>query len=267
MRELGDRRPRLHSRRGAALALVALAVAALVLTALAGALLTPTPSGRSPTPVARAIPGTEKLPGVACLTATSCLAVGDDFSSSPAQPAVIPLAVRDAGLAIGPGPWLPARPNLVLRGIACPSRAICLAVGAGGDSPRGVVLPLAPDGTALGGTVHPLPAGDAGSDLGSIACPTRTTCIAVGSRSSSSRTSAVNQGEVVPLTVAGTAVAAGTARSIAGMEGLRGVACPTTATCLGVGTATSPSPAWRPATSRGRRRPPPSAPSPRGWTT
>jgi hypothetical protein len=242
-----DGRRGTSSRRGAGPGVIA-----LTLVALASVLAAPiaaqtaaaqTAAAQSVPQAVRAVPGTEKLLGVACPTATSCLAVGDDFSSSPVQPVIIPLAVGAPGLPIGATAPIQVPPDLALRGIACPGSGLCLAVGAGGTSDHGVVLSLRPDGTALGGATAAIPAGDAGSDFGDVACPTSTTCIAVGSRSWSSGPAEgsveANQGEVVLLTIDGTGVTPGPPLDIAGVEGLWGIACPTTTTCLGVGTTTA----------------------------
>lgn len=188
----------------------------------------------------RTIAGTETVLDVACSTATSCLAVGDDFSTSPAQAVVAPLTIQEGDLSVGTLRISAAPDGFALRGVACPTSASCVAVGTGRATPQGIVVALASDGSGFGNAPpETISTPGAESDLSSVACPTPTTCVAVGS-SSALPGSESGSGEVALIGLNRGRVTIRTAEAIPGLEGLWDVACPTSATCLAVGTA-SPS--------------------------
>ncbi len=204
--------------------------AGVVTTAtLAGSTWTWTPAIEVPSDAS----GSGSLTGVACPSATTCLAVGGDGNS---------LGIVDqASLTSAGWTWSPATSLLppssgagTLSAIACPSATTCVAVGT--DGSEGVAA-TATSGAA-GWTWSPevrVDLGQASPGLGglnAIACPSATTCVAVGSDNSDA------------VTTKGTADATGwtwtpevivTPDASGGGE-LTGVACPSAMICVAVGS-------------------------------
>lgn len=159
--------------------------------------------------VATVAPGTTDLVAIACPTASSCIAVGNDkvvlLNANGAPDAVETVsAVGDSG---------------ELTGIACPTANGCLAVGTVGLGPgpqevKGIIVPIAADGTI--GTVHYV---DQSGGLAAVACPSAARCVAVGSNL------------VMPISADGIP---GTVDSWSGVDFLSGVAC-TGGSCVAVG--------------------------------
>ncbi|MDQ6948035.1 MAG: hypothetical protein M3256_17645 [Actinomycetota bacterium] len=145
---------------------------------------------------------------VACPTATTCEAVGVNYSTSQG------IAVSIANGIPGTAQAIPG--TVALRSVACPTATTCEAVGLTSTG-SSVVVPItngiAGTAQAVSGTI----------ELQGVACPTATICEAVGNESST-------QGVVVPITN-GTP---GAAQVIPGTI-LLGVACPTATTCEAVG--------------------------------
>ena len=161
---------------------------------------------------------TEVVPGiglsdVACPSATTCEAVGDNsFEQS--------MVVTITNGVPGPPVAVPGTRPIEFYGVACPSATTCEAVGGAFDNEAGenVVVPIT---NGVPGTPVPVP-GDF-SFLG-VACPSATTCEAVG---------AGGEGEVVvPITggVPGTPVS-----PVGSDNGLSSVACTSAATCVATG--------------------------------
>ncbi len=148
------------------------------------------------------------LQGVACGTATSCVAVGGTGIGS--------VVTIDNGT---PGTLQTVSGTQELGAVACASASTCLALGSvfpGGE----VVVPIV-NGTA--GAAETLPGPTVALDA--IACPTVTSCIAVGAG-----------GVVVPLSPGGTP---GTVQTVPGTSDLEGVACPSATSCIAVGASSS----------------------------
>ena len=160
--------------------------------------------------------GTSELDAIACMSPTSCIAVGEDDY-------VLVQQGTDGGADT-------LAETLQLSAIACPTSADCFAVG---NSPvgnfEGVVVPfvygepLPP--ILVPGTVN----------LASIACtPGTTSCVAVGD--------GYNPGP--PGTFFGTVVSladgtpAASVQQTLTLTGLNGVACSTSTSCVAVGDAT-----------------------------
>ena len=192
----------LRSRPTAAIAACALAAAAAA--ALGGAVSASAATGT------QAVPGTSYLAGVACPSATTCEAVGDNPNSS--QGLVVPITNG------APGSAQPVPGTTELAGVACPSATTCEAVGDNGPTSLGIVVPIT---NGAPGTAQSAPGT---VDLFGIACPSATTCVAVGGNSS-------GQGVVVPITN-GTP---GSAQAAPGTSVLDGVACTNATTCVAVG--------------------------------
>ncbi len=173
---------------------------------------------------------------IACPSATTCLAVGADDAN-----AVITVATLSAGT----WSWTPTTelPNDAsgagsLAAIACPSATTCLAVGADGNS---VGIATVATATAGGWTWSPettLLADSSGQGgLSAIACPSATTCVAVGSDGSLGVAAGATGTGATWTWGPESAIELGAAS--AGLGGLNGVACASAATCVAVGSDNS----------------------------
>ncbi len=171
------------------------------------------------------IPTSVALNDVACPSTSTCFAVGTSSSATG-----VALGTTDGGstwtiLTVPPGVG-------ALDGVACTSMQDCIAVGA--DS---IV------GTTNGGatwTTQALPIGIVGTPtFNSVACDSSATCYAVGSTNSGAVAAKTSGGGVwTNLTLP------------AGLETLRGIACPTAKGCTSVGGNPSSS-SWIIATDDG----------------
>ena len=156
-----------------------------------GQMLLVTGSGTSWTaaevpPPANAAPEPDlDLASVACPSASSCVAAGSYFDASGGEQGLL---VTGSGTS-----WtateapLPANaaadPMAELSSVACPSASSCVAAGGYSDSSGdGQALLLTGSGTSWTATEAPLPASAAnpGGGLGSVVCPSVSSCVAVG---------------------------------------------------------------------------------------
>ena len=112
-------------------------------------------------------PGFDGLTGVACASASTCVAVGNANGSAAA------IRTSDAGRS-----WSAAdiTPNAAFDAISCPSTLICLAVGTNSAATRGLVARTT-DGGASWSLQKPPPAA---TDLYAVSCPTSDHCVTVG---------------------------------------------------------------------------------------
>ena len=156
-----------------------------------------------------AVSGTAYLNGVACSSASTCEAVGENSAGRGVVVTITNGTPGSAQVVSG---------TSALYGVACPSATSCYAVGSNSD-PEGVVVPIT-SGTP--GSVKALAGADA---LYNVACTTAASCEAVG------RASSGDGGVVVPIT-GGTP---GSVRAVAGTTGLEGVACPSATSCEAAG--------------------------------
>jgi hypothetical protein len=202
------------------------------------------------------VPDSVNLMGVACSSATSCVAVGDDLyqdgiivpitNGTPGSEVnavaseLTGVVCRSSGtcIAVGAGlmgggvvvsivdgtPELVAGPSGTdgVTGIACHQASYCVGVGAN-DSGTGVVV--APMTKKNGGTAQVV-AGIGG--INQVACAGPTYCLAVGGNAS-------HQGVKIRVTNA----APGTARVVSGVSGFNGVTCASIDFCLAVGANAS----------------------------
>ncbi len=162
----------------------------------------------------QAVPGTRILYGVACGSATSCVAVGLDFAGSfpPGTAVVVPIT---DGIA-GPPQHLPDA--MVLRYVTCPSATSCFALGRTNDV-QGVLVPIT---HGVAGPTQVV----AGTDyLNAIACPSPSTCVVAGGLNFAT-------GGFVVTVTGGTA---GPAQRIAPNLSLDSIACTDTSHCVAVG--------------------------------
>jgi hypothetical protein len=194
--------------------------------------------------------GTSALNGIACPSASTCVAVGQNSSGQgafvvatngvPGAATVVPgvkyffnVACRAAkceavgrasggnGVIVSISDGIQGAVQVVpedLRNVACPTATLCLAIG---QTTRGeaVVLPIA-DGVPGADQIVP-----AIYELSGISCASATVCIAVGDTLN-------GQGAFFPITD-GTA---GLVRSVTDTTTLSSIACPTATLCQAVGS-------------------------------
>jgi hypothetical protein len=166
------------------------------------------------------VPGYTLL-GVACSSASTCVAVGGNNSG---QQVVVPIT---NGV---PGSVEPVPGASKLAGVACSSATACVAVGNTNSPNSGLILPIV---NGAPGTPQPVPGTTL--DLFGVACSGATSCIAVGRNPS-------DQGVVVPITngtPGATQIVPGTWGNAGGLSG---VACPSATTCVAVGGDSSSGP-------------------------
>jgi hypothetical protein len=155
---------------------------------LGGTALAAAPGGPNapvaPTPrVAR--PGT--LNGVACLSSTSCEAVGS-FGTSGATRTLAEVWNGTTWM-VQPTPNPAGASSSSLATVACSSASACVAVGGSNDSHGNAsVLAESWNGSTWSIQSVPLPAGALGGNLSSVSCSSPTTCTAVGDYANSSNT-------------------------------------------------------------------------------
>ena len=117
----------------------------------------------------QSIPNTLEIRDLACATTTSCVAVGlhELPNNGGGEGAVVPITDGEAGTAqIVPG-------ISDLFGVGCYTSSNCLAVGGAPSGPLSLVVPIT-NGTP-GAPIS------TSAQLNDVACPTSTTCYAVGS--------------------------------------------------------------------------------------
>jgi hypothetical protein len=165
------------------------------------------------------------LDGVACPSASTCLAVG---SYDNRAGVVLPLSRRWNGKT-----WsavkTPGSDFSELADVSCPDSSNCMAVG----TSRYGTLTESWNGTAWTIVPSPAPVGAISSDLISVSCPTTTSCAAVGS-------SVNGSGATVTLAEEWNGSAWSLVRSpnrsgATGSE-LNGVSCASASTCVGWAT-------------------------------
>ncbi len=133
--------------------------------------------------------GGTALNGVACPTATECVAVGyfrpgsvaDTSESAPPSYPIIATLSGDRW-RIDASPRVPE--NTVLDGIACPTRSMCVAVGDTATGLRAntpVEVPFAESDTGGSWQAVPVPhARGTSAELNAVACASVDACVAVG---------------------------------------------------------------------------------------
>jgi len=169
--------------------------------------------------------GTE-LSGITCVTAAACFAVGSITSNFDSAPRVERWNGQSWSVVPIDDPNQFTSENLA--SITCASTASCIAVG---SSFYGTLIEKW-DGSHW----SEIPAGGSASELTAISCPTATTCFAVGGSAPGFRYFSDNAGLIERWN--GTSwkiVASPDAVPAYGFAQLRGISCPTTASCFAVG--------------------------------
>ena len=158
------------------------------------------------------IAGAGTLNGVACMNATTCVAVGDGANGTSGV--IVTLARR------GAASWAATSIQHFTRrlnGVACPSTSGCVAVG-------NVVVVITSETPS---SVHDLAAG---VTLNGVACAKPNACEAVGTVDA-----ADGNGPAVWAPIMNGVI--GAMQRVSGSEVLEAIACPTLTTCLAVGEA------------------------------
>jgi len=163
---------------------------------------------------------TSQLNGVSCLSATSCVAVGQYEVQGIAQLFPLVATLQDSTWSFTPLPLpagLPAGFYEQLNSVSCVNTSSCVAVGSG----YAEIL--------SGGTWQPVTTLGSGPfpSLSSVSCTSATSCIAVGSDDP-------NTGHPVIATLSGSTWSTLTPSTAVNA----GVSCPTPSYCLAVGNGT-----------------------------
>ncbi len=169
-----------------------------------------------------------ELESVSCLAGNTCIAVGH---AQPAVSGAKPLFERWNGKAfttMPSGPLPAGATDTALLAVTCRTAANCVAVG----RTDGSVIIEQWNGTTWSVAATPKFPGQGLPELKSVSCPTAKHCVAVGIYSD-------NQANTKALVVAGygskwSQLKGAGASSL--QSWLSGVACPTTTTCLAVGS-------------------------------
>ena len=124
----------------------------------------------------RTVPGTVRLSAIACPLGGTCIAVGRSSGGG--------IAV-EVGPDATPGPTRPAPGTEELLAVACPTVSTCIAIGRRVDNPRDALhFQTRSSRFTIISNGQPAPsqrfARAAGLEANGIACPTATTCLAVG---------------------------------------------------------------------------------------
>jgi photosystem II stability/assembly factor-like uncharacterized protein len=175
--------------------------------------------------------GFDGASSLACNGPTQCVTVG--YVTKAQGQGTGAVAVTDDGGGTWAAGTVPAGTGL-LHGVACPTLLSCIAVGTTATAttditPASSQLLTSTDG---GHTWTGLSAPAGVDDAYSIACPTTTTCITVGTRWTSAKPPTPTGGVVVS-TDAGTSWTDPPLRYLP--SGLTAVACPASTTCVTTG--------------------------------
>jgi hypothetical protein len=148
----------------------------------------PVPAGAAPVPQVR-------LTGVTCPSTTQCVAIGTYLTIGGSVQSMLVTGFGQHWTATqAPLPaGAPATATTNLSSVACSAVSDCVAVGSYSPSlrfPRGLIV--TGSGSSWSAHAVPLPAGAQQADgdlLSSVACPSATTCVAVGNYAATALTS------------------------------------------------------------------------------
>jgi hypothetical protein len=126
-------------------------------------------------------PGTSTFSGVACSSASTCVAVGSGVhlvgSRNTPEGVVTTIVNGTPGGAVG----VAATPAVHLEAVSCGGSAGCVAVGTDGTVAAGASKGRGVSVTIAGGTPgHATPVPGSNLILDGVSCPTSSSCIAVG---------------------------------------------------------------------------------------
>ena len=170
------------------------------------------------------------LTGISCPGATSCWAVGTSSTSGVDKTLIEHWNGTSWSVVASPNP---SATRSGLHGVACPSLTSCWAVGDSSTSSAGVTSVEHWNGTSWSIINSPNPSGSSDAILLRIACPTTTSCYAVGkSYTSGAGQTLVERWTGTPWTIMVSPNPTGPVDST-----LNGIRCPSTTGCFAVGNA------------------------------
>lgn len=177
----------------------------------------------SPRPEAAALEGS--LSGVACVSASSCVAVGGQSGTSGSGTLAEKWNGTKWSVVTSPNPS--GSTGASLLGVACTSAKNCLAVGK--YFMPGKTLPTAEkwNGTKWSVLTVPAPSGTTDTSLGAVSCVSGTDCQAVGGSGDNTLAESWNGSKW--------SIVSSPSPNPAKPEGLSGVACPSAKDCWAVG--------------------------------
>jgi hypothetical protein len=169
------------------------------------------------------------LEGVACPSATLCVAVGENSARSAG--AAVPLNPA-TGAILGGQSVQSVTSKGALFDVACPSTTQCLAVGWGASEPS-LAVPIDPTTGALSSGQSDQSISARAAMLSGVSCPSSSLCLAVGNDTGDPST-----GQAVPIDpTTATIVAGQSIQTLAGTGSLNAVVCPSAAQCVAVGSS------------------------------
>ena len=174
------------------------------------------------------------LNGVACTSATSCVAVGYSVAFDGRTQTLVE-TLQGTSWSIVPSPTPNSTPSsgAVLTGVSCANPTSCVGVGWSGASLRRTLIETW-RGTSWSVVTSPNPAAARSSYLRSVSCTTTSRCIAVGLSSNGATTRTVVSGwngavwSLLPSPNPGTLDSS-----------LNGVSCASSTTCVAAGSRLS----------------------------
>ena len=185
----------------------AVALVATLLVSLGG-----TAVARASPPAPMPVPGTLTLSGVACVSGSACLAVGQ---STTHLDVVVPVTNGTPGSAVV------GSEHVQLHRIACVNVGSCVAVGGGGEPPgKGIVVPIT---NGVPGAAQSVSGTGALTD---VACDSGGACEASGFNEQFTEGVVVSISEGAPAALHG----------VPSTSGLFGIVCPAVESCLAVGS-------------------------------
>lgn len=167
------------------------------------------------------------LEGVACPSATLCVAVGENSGRSAG--AAVPLNPATGAILSGQSVQSVTQKG-ALFAVACPSTTQCLAVGWGASEPS-VAVPIDPNTGALSSGQSDQSISARAAMLSGVSCPSSSLCLAVGNDTGDPST-----GQAVPIDpTTATIVAGQSIQTLAGTGSLNAVVCPSATQCMAAG--------------------------------
>ncbi|HEY3603476.1 MAG TPA: Ig-like domain repeat protein, partial [Sporichthyaceae bacterium] len=161
------------------------------------------------------------LTAIDCALPTSCFALGSGQ--------LVSLNITGSTTALVPGSAVSGD----MRGVACPSSNLCVAVGAGPSSTALVWSITGLPGSPTVGSPQTVTgaAATGAAALDRVACVTAALCEAVGVVGGGTSTA----GLVAPIAVSAGAIVPGSSQEVAGSFALRDIVCPSATACEAVG--------------------------------
>ena len=167
------------------------------------------------------------LEGVACPSATLCVAVGENAAHSAGV--AVPLDPA-TGAVLGGQSVQDVTHKGILDSLSCPSLSQCVAVGWGASEPS-IAVPIDPSTGAVSSGQSDQSISQGAAMLVGVTCPSSSACVAVGNDAGDP-----SNGQAVPFDPTTGALRTGQSiQTLSGTGALNAVVCPTTSVCVTVG--------------------------------